>query len=277
MRTKTYLTGICTYVTCLVLWPSASLRAQTAQDANAPHGVSSPAAAAPVAPAPAAALGAPSAAAPTLDASALKLREIEERINQLKEKVFQSKARLVQLQEVVLHGTIAGSKLVLQHHNDMGSSFRLAHLQYALDGVTIYNRTVAEVADLDKQQEVDVFDGPVAPGSHQLSVFVEYDGNGFGLFNYLEGYKFRVRAGQTFQAEEGHVTVIKIVGFEQGNFTTELKDRPAMRFETDATAQLRPANVANGNANPSPGGDSASPAAEAPPPQASPPAGAPSP
>lgn len=262
-------------ILCLSLGLNATARAQTAQDANAPRSsIATPPAASPTptptpsvapsapppqipaasatspalpaSPAPAASPASPlaPAPAPVVDASALKLREIEERINQLKEKVFQSKARLVQLQEVVLHGTIAGSKLVLHHHNEMGSSFRLAHLQYALDGVTIYNRTVAEVPDLDKQSEVDVFDGPVAPGSHQLSVFVEYDGNGFGLFNYLEGYKFRVRAGETFQAEEGHITVIKIVGFEQGNFTTELKDRPAMRFETDATAQLRPANVA---------------------------------
>ncbi|MEZ4272869.1 MAG: hypothetical protein R3C68_15985 [Myxococcota bacterium] len=64
--------------------------------------------------------------APTPEASDynLKLRSIEERVNSLKEKIFQSKARLIQLQEMVLHGSISGSKAVLIHRNEMGSSFR---------------------------------------------------------------------------------------------------------------------------------------------------------
>ena len=64
----------------------------------------------------------------------LKLRDIEERVNSLKEQVFQSKARLLQLQEVVLQGAITGAKARLVHFNDMGSSFRLIRAQYALDG-----------------------------------------------------------------------------------------------------------------------------------------------
>ena len=58
----------------------------------------------------------------------LKLRDIEERVNDLKEKIFQSKARLIQLQEVVLHGTISGAKAKIVHRNEMGASFSLAVL-----------------------------------------------------------------------------------------------------------------------------------------------------
>ena len=196
------------------------------------------------------------------DPSYLKLREIEERVSRLKEKVFQAKARLVQLQEVVLHGNVAGAKLVLTHRNDMGGSFKLSRLQYFLDGAVIFNRNSADVPDLGKPEEQEVFTGPLEAGSHQLSVFIEYGGNGYGLFDYLEGYTFRVKAGQTFMAEEGHVIRMKVVGFEQGSFITEMKDRPAVRFEVDGSKDLRTEGAANG-ATP---GDSASSSPGSPPP-----------
>ena len=73
------------------------------------------------------------APAPVDEPYNLRLRNIEERVNDLKEKVFQSKARLIQLQEVVLHGAISGAKAVIIHKNEMGGTFRLSRLQYALD------------------------------------------------------------------------------------------------------------------------------------------------
>src|SRR5262249_51227388 len=157
-----------------------------------------------------------------------KLRDIEERVNELKEKVFQSKARLIQLQEVVLHGAISGAKLVLIHKNEMGGTFRLARLQYALDGAPVYSRA-ASGDELQAMKELEVFNGSVAPGNHQLSVYIEYQGNGYGVFSYLKDYTFKVKSSQMVVVEEGKLTTVHIVGFEKGNITTELKDRPAVR------------------------------------------------
>lgn len=162
----------------------------------------------------------------------LKLRGIEERVNDLKEKVFQSKARLIQLQEVVLHGAISGAKAVIVHKNEMGGSFRLSRLQYALDGAPIFNR-VATGDELASAGEIEVFNGSIAPGNHQLSLYIEYAGNGYGVFSYLKDYTFRVKSSQMLIAEEGKLTFVRVVGFEKGNITTELKDRPAVRYEID--------------------------------------------
>ncbi len=60
-----------------------------------------------------------------------------------------------------------------------------------------------------------------------------YRGHGYGLFSYLEGYKFRVQSSNTFDAEPGKVTTVKVVGFEKGGMTAELKDRPAVRYDMD--------------------------------------------
>jgi hypothetical protein len=203
-----------------------------------------------------AATGAPAAATPPGDAKAnaedmaaavqqgdyhVKLRDIEERVNQLKEKIFQSKARLIQLQEVVLHGTIAGAKAVLVHRNEMGSSFKIMRVQYALDGAPIFNRVDAGTGDLEAQGEIEVYAGSITPGNHQISVYLEYQGYGYGIFSYLKGYRFKIKSSYTFNAEEGKLTTVRIVGYEKGGITTELKDRPSVRYDIETTRELRAA------------------------------------
>jgi hypothetical protein len=177
---------------------------------------------------------------PSEQALNIKLRDIEERVNQLKEKIFQSKARLIQLQEVVLHGAISGAKAVLVHRNEMGSSFILRRAQYALDGAPIFNRVDQTGKELNDQEEIEVFNGSIAPGNHQISAYMEYQGYGYGVFSYLTGYRFKIKSSYTFSAEEGKLTTVKIVGYEKGGLTTELKDRPAVRYDIESSQALRP-------------------------------------
>jgi hypothetical protein len=173
------------------------------------------------------------------DAYNLKLRSIEERVNELKERIFKSKARLSQLQEVVLQGTITGAQAVLVHRNEMGSSFKLWRVQYSLDGAPIFNKSDSGGGELADAEELEIFRGAVAPGDHQLQVALEYHGSGFGIFTYLDGYKFKIRSTHTFAAEEGKKTTVKIIGYEKGGFTYELKDRPAVRYEVDVSKARR--------------------------------------
>jgi len=175
----------------------------------------------------------------------LKLRDIEERVNDLKEKIFQSKARLIQLQEVVLHGTISGAKAKLVHRNEMGASFNLARAQYSLDGTPIFNRRDSGEGELADADEIEIFNGTVAPGNHQISVYLEYRGNGFGIFSYLNDYKFKIKSSYTFTAEEGRITSVRVVGFEKGGITTELTDRPTVRYDIETTRAFRKDQATN--------------------------------
>ena len=163
----------------------------------------------------------------------LKVRSLEERVSDLKEKIFRTKARLMNLQEMVIGGDITtGSKAVLVHRNEMGSSFYLEGVAYALDGAPIYTK-LDQGGDLEKREEFEIFNGRIVPGNHQISVQLTYHGHGYGLFSYLEGYKFKVQSSYTFNAEAGKVNTIRVVGFEKGGITTELKDRPAIRYDVD--------------------------------------------
>ena len=216
--------------------PAPAASPATAPAAGAPGAAPAAAPGAPAAPAatPGAVAAAEAAKAPGVDeAFELKVKSLEENVNELKEKIFRTKARLLLLQETVLGGDItAGAKAVLVHRNEMGSQFVLESVSYALDGAPIFTR-VDNDGDLDKKQEIEIFNGRIVPGNHAISVKLQYRGHGYGVFSYLEGYKFRVQSSYTFDAQGGKVTQIKIVGYERGNITTDLKDRPAVKYDVD--------------------------------------------
>ena len=181
----------------------------------------------------------------------LKIKGLEEQVNDLKEKIFRTKSRLLLLQETVLGGDISSSaKAVIFHENDMGSSFVLESAAYALDGAAIFTK-VDNGGDLSDKQSFEIFNGQIVPGNHQISVRLVYRGHGYGLFTYLEGYKFRVQSSYTFNAEPGRVSVVRVVGFEKGGITTDLKDRPAVRYDIEVSKE-KPGDVSAGSAQ-SPG------------------------
>jgi len=159
----------------------------------------------------------------------VKIRDMEQRIGLLKEQIFKSKARLSLLAETVLDKKIAGARAVITHQNEMGSSFQLVKAVFSLDGAPIFNK-IDEDGSLSDKESMELFNGNIVPGDHTLSVMLEYQGNGYGIFAYLRGYKFRVRSSHTFTATEGHTIQLKVVGYEKGGATASLEERPAIKF-----------------------------------------------
>ena len=201
-----------------------------------------------------------------------RVKTLEEQVVDLKEKIFRTKARLLLLQETVLGGDLSsGARAVLFHRNEMGSSFVLESVAYALDGAPIFTKVDVN-GDLDKREEFEIFNGRIVPGQHQIAVRLVYRGHGYGIFSYLEGYKFKVQSSYTFNAEAAKVTTVKIVGYEKGGLTADLKDRPAVRYDVEVAKDAAMKQQATTPAAPDQKG--AAPAAPAP---ASPNAAAPAP
>ena len=160
-----------------------------------------------------------------------RVKSLEEQVVDLKEKIFRTKARLLLLQETVIGGDLSsGARAVIYHRNEMGAQFVLESVAYALDGAPIYTKVDAQ-GDLDKREEFEIFNGRIVPGNHQIAVRMVYRGHGYGIFSYLEGYKFKLQSNQTFSAEAGKVTTMKVVGFEKGGITADIKDKPAIRYD----------------------------------------------
>jgi len=120
----------------------------------------------------------------------------------------------------------------------MGPQFLLESATYILDGAPIYAKLDKE-GDLAKREEFEIFNGRIVPGNHQVTVKLVFRGHGFGVFSYLDGYRFKVQSAYTFNAEPGKVTNVKVVGFEKGGITAELQDRPAIRYDVDVKSDER--------------------------------------
>ncbi len=217
-------------VAVTALWaPAFAQQGPSAVSTPAPSDTSAPVAA--PAPAPAA------PQARTADeAFNTRVRALEEQVVDLKEKIYRSKARLQLLQETVLGGDLStGARAVLFHRNEMGDSFVLESVAYALDGAPIFTRTDETSEELSKHKELEIFSGRLVPGQHQVAVRLVYRGHGYGVFSYLEGYRFKVQSSYTFNAEPGKVTTVRVVGFEKGGLTTDLQDRPAVRYDIQSS------------------------------------------
>jgi hypothetical protein len=177
--------------------------------------------------------------------SNMRLRTLEQKVEVLKEQAWRVKARVGMLKEAVLGGGV-GARASIIHDNQMGGSFRMVRLVYALDGVQIFARA-DDTGKLNDLKNIEILSGPIAPGNHTISVLIDYRGNGYGVFSYLKEYKFTVRSSHTFTAAEGKQTQVTVVGLEKGGITAQLKDRPAVEFKVNVVAEKPSAAPTTGN------------------------------
>ncbi|MDB4927524.1 MAG: Dihydrolipoamide acetyltransferase [Myxococcaceae bacterium] len=169
---------------------------------------------------------APTAAEVTGEQYVVRLRNLEQRINELKEEIFRSKARLSLLAESVLQNAVGGSRAQIVHQNEMGGSYRLATVVYSLDGAPIFNRE-DDTGALADRREFQIYNGQLGSGDHSLGVNLTYIGAGLP---YMRGYRFSVRSTQSFSVPEGKAIQIRVVGFEKGGPLESPETRPAVRY-----------------------------------------------
>lgn len=182
----------------------------------------------------------PSAGAPTTTAVpaptamdgqtyAVRLRDLEQKIDELKEQIRRSHTRLSLLSDTILSGGGAGSRTVIRFKNDLSDAFRITRALVVLDGAVQYNKS-DQTGALSEQAEIPVFNGSIPPGDHTVQVLINLQGHGYGVFSYLRGYKFEVRSSHSFTAVEGKTVQLDAIGYEKGGVTTPLEERPAVRY-----------------------------------------------
>jgi hypothetical protein len=166
---------------------------------------------------------------------AVRLRDVEQRVDELKEQIRRSHTRLSLLTDTVLSVGVSGSRSDLQFQNEMSNAFLLVRALFVLDGAVQYNKSDDSGA-LAEQTQIPIFTGAVPPGDHTLQVLLQYQGNGYGVFSYLKGYHFDVRSSHSFTAVEGKTLSLQVIAYEKGGVTVPLEQRPAVRYVEKVTA-----------------------------------------
>ena len=171
---------------------------------------------------------------------AVRLKDLEQRIDELKEQIRRSHTRLSLLTDTILSGDLAESRSEIQFQNDMSAAFRLVRALFVLDDAVQYNKS-DDTGALAEQNQIPIFNGSVPPGDHTLQVLLQLQGNGYGVFSYLKSYHIDVRSTHSFTAVEGKTLNLQVVAYEKGGVTTPFEQRPAVRYVEKVGAGITPA------------------------------------
>jgi hypothetical protein len=200
---------------------------------------------------------------------AVRLRDLEGRVDELKDQIRRSHTRLALLSDTILSGGAAGSRAEVLFKNEMSSAFRLTRALFVVDGAVQYNRA-DDTGALADQKEIPIFSGSIPPGDHTVQVVLNFQGNGYGVFTYLRGYKFEVKSAHSFTSVEGKTLSLISTALEKGGVRTPLEQRPTIEWgekigalgATSASAPAAATPGANGavkaNTTTSPGAASGS-------------------
>jgi hypothetical protein len=163
------------------------------------------------------------------DSPSTRLRQLERKVQVIKEK-----SHMLRRDVELLKGKLLGATGVttIVHRNQMGSSFRLLELDYLLDGKKILSRRDRD-GSLSGLETIDVLATSLAPGGHTLVVRMYYRGHGYGVFEYFNRYRFTVEEKYTFTVRDAGPTKVIVDGYEQGDATVPMRDRPAGRMNVE--------------------------------------------
>ncbi|MGH7270870.1 MAG: hypothetical protein ACREJ3_10615 [Polyangiaceae bacterium] len=165
----------------------------------------------------------------------VRLRDLEQRVDELKDQVRRSHTRLALLSDTILGGGGAGSRAEVQFENEMSNAFELIKALFVVDGQVQYSREDDSGALAD-QKLIPIYTGNLPPGDHTIQVDLTFQGNGYGVFSYLRGYKFEVKAGHPFTVGEGKALVLTALAYEKGGVTTPLDQRPTIQWREKVQA-----------------------------------------
>jgi hypothetical protein len=185
----------------------------------------------------------PAAAAPPVDGAtyAVRLRDLEARVDELKEQIRRSHTRLSLLSETVLGGGLGGARAEITLVNELSGAFKVVGVLIVLDGAVQFNKQDDKDA-LEGQTEVPVFTGSIPAGDHTVQVLLKLKGHGYGVFSYLRGYSLEPKNSHAFTVTEGKTVQLKIIAWEKGGVTTPLEQRPDIRYVETLRAGSEPSS-----------------------------------
>jgi hypothetical protein len=184
--------------------------------------------------------------------TAVRLRRLEQKVQALKERAWQLKARVQMLKEQTLGGGV-GAQAMVAHADQMGSSFRLTKLIYSLDGTQVFARSDETGESMYKTKNYDIFSGPISPGNHNLQIVATYRGHGYGVFEYLSKFTFTARGTAAFTTGEGKTSKVDCKGYEKGGAATPMEKRPAIECKVTEVQPEKPSGATAPAPSTSPG------------------------
>ena len=159
--------------------------------------------------------------------------ELPEQVRALRQKVLESKARLLILPEEVHGVTRTASALKLSVHNELTTGFRLRSVHANLDGNQWLEKDLA-----DGTTATLVHNSPVAPGAHKIELTLTYVGHGYKVFRYMNDYEVIVTSAYTFVVPDDVEVGLTARVTSDNPLKKHWKQRPNLTFELEESPLL---------------------------------------
>jgi hypothetical protein len=159
----------------------------------------------------------------------VRLRDLQERIDELKEQVRRMEQRTKLLADTVPSAVFGTVEADVDVRDVTTSAYLLTSVHVWLDDQLVYART-DEGGALGDLRAVTAFHGSIIPGEHSVRVDVRLSGNG-AMLPYMRAYHFEMRDERRFVATEGRPAHVTIRAYERGGVTTPFEQRPAIAWE----------------------------------------------
>ncbi len=104
---------------------------------------------------------------------------------------------------------------LIRQRSQLGDRYRVVRAIYGLDGQLLFARRFDELRP--PPDGLDVFEGRIRPGSHELLVILELEGNRAGRLVQQADYHVTLRSTRRFAVGEGEFTDVTVVARERGD------------------------------------------------------------
>ncbi len=159
------------------------------------------------------------------------LELLNRRADDVQRKISALQDRVNLLRETVIVGAIEPTRVVILHVNEMEKAFALEQVAYTLDGQVLLTKADKD-GSLDGQRYFEVLNGALPAGEHQVEVTMVFKGRA-GVFDYFEGYRFKVESKWTLKVAEGRVTQLDVVAYQKPDITLPPQERLAIRYDVE--------------------------------------------
>ncbi len=114
--------------------------------------------------------------------------------------------------------------------NDVSETYKLARFRVSIDGLVLCEASVTHGA---RGEMIPTGSALVPVGDHDIDVALSYTGSGYGVFAYLNRYRFDVVGKHTIAHSSDAVVLVHARVQEVGGASTPLEERLAIAFDEE--------------------------------------------
>ncbi len=153
----------------------------------------------------------------------VQLRDVQSKADEIQDQVRIARQHLMSISKDVGGPGLAHVDIDVSDRTT--NAFKLIAAKVYLDGAVQYDRHDG----FAEQKTLPVFTGAVSQGEHTVRVDVVLQGNGYGVFTYLRGYKIALTSSHTFNATD-RATHVTATAYEVSDVTVPLEKRPQISW-----------------------------------------------